>query len=119
MVLHLTGRRSGRRYEVPVAHHDLDGRLVVLTDSAWRVNLRGGADVEVTLRGERSPMRAELDEDPATVAAAYRALIDRIGWEKAQRRLGVAVHVGRAPTLGELEAAARETGLSVVTLTPR
>ena len=79
----------------------------------------GGADVEVTRRGCLRPMHALLDEDPASVAVSYQAMIDRIGWRKAQRQLGISRPGGRAPTALELKDAARECGWSVITLTPR
>ena len=49
LLLHLIGRKSGRQIDVPVAYRDAaDGRLLVLTSSLWRVNLRGRSEVEVT-----------------------------------------------------------------------
>ena len=119
LVLHLTGRQTGRRYDIPVGYVDMEGKLAVVTVARWRVNLRGGADVEVTLRGRLRPMHAVLDEDPASVAVSYHAMIDRIGWQKAQRQLGISLPGGRAPTLLELNDAAREYDWSVITLTPR
>ena len=122
LVLHLTGRKTGRRYNIPVGYLDMEGKLAVVavvTVARWRVNLRGGADVEVTRHGCLRPMHALLDEDPASVAVSYRAMIDRIGPKKAQRQLGVSLPGGRAPTALELEDAAREYGWSVITLTPR
>jgi hypothetical protein len=64
-------------------------------------------------------MHALLEEDPAAVAVSCRAMIDRIGWRKAQRQLGISLPGGRAPTVLELSDAAREYGWSVITLTPR
>jgi F420H(2)-dependent quinone reductase len=119
LVLHLTGRKTGRRYDIPVGYVDTEGKLTVVTVARWRVNLRGGADVEVTLRGCLRPMHALLDEDPASVAVSYQAMIDRIGWTKAQRQLGISLPGGRVPTLLELKDAAREYGWSVITLTRR
>jgi hypothetical protein len=119
LVLHLTGRKTGRRYNIPVGYVDMEGRLAVVTVARWRVNLRGGADVEVTRHGHLRPMRALLDEDPASVAVRYQAMIDRIGLTKAQRQLGISLPGGRAPTALELKDAAREYGWSVITLTPR
>jgi F420H(2)-dependent quinone reductase len=119
LVLHLTGRKTGRRYDIPVGYVDMEGKLAVVTVSRWRVNLRGGADVEVTLRGRRRPMRALLEEDPAAVAVSYQAMIGRLGWTKAQRQLGILLPGGRAPTLLELSDAAGEYGWSVITLTLR
>jgi hypothetical protein len=119
LVLHLTGRKTGRRYDIPVGYVDMDGKLTVVTVARWRVNLRGGGDVEVMLHGRLRPMHALLDEDPASVAVSYQAMIDRIGWKKAQRQLGISLPGGRAPTALELKEAAGEYGWSVITLTPR
>jgi hypothetical protein len=119
LVMHLAGRKTGRRYDIPVGYVDMEGKLTVVTVARWRVNLRGGADVEVTLRGRRRPMHALLEEDPASVAVSYQAMIDRIGWKKAQRQLGISLPGGQAPTVPELKDAAREYGWSVITLTPR
>ena len=115
LVLHLTGRR----YDIPVGYVDMEGKLAVVTIARWRVNLRGGAGVAVTLRGHLRPMHALLEEDPASVAVSYQAMINRIGWKKAQRQLGISLPGERAPTLVELNDAAREYGWSVITLTPR
>lgn len=106
----------GRRYDIPVGRHELDGRVLVLTSSPWRANLRDRADIEVTCGGHRKPMRIELDEDPASVATVYSLFIERAGWKAARRELAIQSNVGRAPTLAELEDAAREFGLSVITL---
>lgn len=118
MMLHLTGRKSGSQFDIPVARQTVDDRLCVFTNSGWRVNLRGGADVEVTLDGKRVPMRAALEEDPPVVAAEYARMIDKIGHRNA-RRLGISVNVDRAPTVEELAEAVRHYGLSIVRLTPR
>jgi hypothetical protein len=117
VLLHVTGRKTGRRYNIPVGYVDMEGKLTIVTVARWRVNLRGGADVEVTLRGRLRPMHALLEEDPASVAVSYQAMIDRIGWKKAQRQLGISLPGGRAPTVLELKDAAREYGWSVITLT--
>ena len=119
LVLHVVGRRTGRRYDIPVGYVDLDGRFVVVTQHAWRANLRGGADVDVTWQGRRRQMHADLVEEPGAVAAVLRDVIERIGWRAASRQVGLTVHVGRTPTLTELEQAVREYHLGVVTLTPR
>ena len=114
--LHVIGRKTGRRYDIPVGYTTLDEQLLVLTQHTWRANLRGGADIEVTHRGRRQAMHADLDEDPTLVAATLHRVIERLGWQAAQRPLGVRIHVGRIPTLSELEAAVREYDLSTLTL---
>jgi hypothetical protein len=116
LILHLTGRRTGRRYDIPVGYVELDGRFIVVTQHTWRSNLRGGADVEVTYAGRRRPMHADLDEEPASVAATLHAVIERIGWRAARRQIGLTINVGRTPTSAELEQAVREYHLATVTL---
>jgi hypothetical protein len=83
-LLSFVGRRTGKRYEVPVEYRELDGVPLILTASKWRVNLRGGADVELVHEARRIPMRAELIEDPDEVASLYEALIRQIGRANAK-----------------------------------
>lgn len=119
IILHVKGRRSGRRYDIPVGYVEVDGRSVVVTQHAWRANLRGGADVEVTHEGRRRPMHADLEEEPAAVAATLHAVIERIGRRAARRRIGLTVNVDRTPTEAELAEAVRTYHLATVTLTRR
>lgn len=116
MLLHLVGRRTGRRYEIPVGHRRIDGRLAVLTSSRWRANLRDGQRVEVTLDGRRRPAAATLTEDPDEVAAIYDGLIDEVGVDRAGRELGIRINVDRRPTRAELREMVERAGLSVVWL---
>lgn len=118
LLLHVTGRRTGRVYSTPVAYHRLeDGRLLVLTSSRWRVNLRGGpTPVEVTLLGRRVPGTAVLEENPAVVAEVYERLIGEFGVAKAGQRLGIRINVDRVPTHEELVEAAQREHLSVLHL---
>lgn len=58
LLLHLTGRKSGRQYDIPVGYHNIDGQLTVFTNSPWRANIRDGADVEITLTAASSAGRA-------------------------------------------------------------
>jgi len=105
-LLEFTGRRSGKRYGIPVGYHDLDGEVLVLTASPWRLNFRGGADAELVHDGERRQMRAELIEDDDEVATMYRALIERIGVEAAKATtIGLEVFVDRVPTVEEIREA--------------
>ena len=100
------GRLTGKRYEVPVAYHELDGEAVILTESGWKANLRGGADVEVVHDGQRTPMRAELIEDADEVARTYEALLLKDGLEEAKpMKIGLKVEGDRTPTCGEIAAA--------------
>jgi hypothetical protein len=113
------GRRSGRRYEVPVEYHELDGDPLVLTASAWKRNLRGGADVELIHEARRIPMRAELIEDPERVARIFEALIERIGVADAKAtKIGLKLVGDQMPTHEQIRnaIAGRRT---VIQLRPR
>jgi hypothetical protein len=119
LVLHLAGRRSGRTYDIPVGFTDLgDGRLLVVTQHRWRVNLRGGADVEITRGARRTPMHAELVEDPAAVALVLWVAIADRGPAEARRRFGLRIPTDHTPDVAELAAAARAFDLSAVLLAP-
>lgn len=114
MLLHYTGRRSGRHYDTPVGYHEIDGQLMLLTNSRWRHNFAGGADIEVTYRGRRRAARAVLVDDVDYVADLYARQFQELGLRAAQRRLGVKVHVARQPTRTELADAIQRSGLSVI-----
>jgi hypothetical protein len=80
---------------------DLDGSPIVLTAARWRVNLRGGADVEVRAGRTTRRMRATLVEDPERIADAYEALLPGVGVEHT-KRLGLVLAGDRLPTREEL-----------------
>jgi hypothetical protein len=117
-LLSFTGRKSGRRYTLPVAYHELDGHGVILTAKAWRANLRGGADVEVVHDGVSTPMRAELIEDPHEVARIYEALLHRIVLSKAKLSVGLEIAGDEIPTEEQIEEAVGGRR-GVVVLRPR
>lgn len=118
LLLHVTGRKTGRDLTIPVAHRPgPDGRLILLTGAPWRVNLRGRPQVEATYRGHRQPAVADLVEDPGVVAGVYRELISAVGPKKAGRQMGIRINVDRVPTVDELEEAVRRDGLAVIHLT--
>ena len=83
LVLHYTGRRTGRRFNVPAGYHVIDGVVSVLTNSGWRYNFTGGKDIDVTLRGRRQGARAVLIDDPDAVADVYERLIGELGPSRA------------------------------------
>jgi hypothetical protein len=114
LLLHYRGRRTGRRYTVPVGYHWINGHLSLLTNSGWRHNFEGGRNLEVTYRGRRQPAHAQLISDPDKVAMIYHNMINDLGVAKAQRRLGIRINVDRAPRHDELRDAIVRSGLSVV-----
>jgi hypothetical protein len=117
MVLRFFGRRTGRRYDIPVVAHRLDGDLYALTDAPWRNNFRGGTDVEVTLDGRVTRMRGQLLDDPETVAPLYARAINRFGVKRAQRMLGLKIRTPETPATEALAEAARRYHLCAIRLT--
>jgi hypothetical protein len=117
-VLTLTGRRTGKRYSVPVSVIDLDGSPIVLTASPWSVNLRGGADVEVRAGRTTRQMRATVVEDPERIADVYEQLLPSVGVEHA-KRLGLVLAGDRPPTREELLEGIIDGRRVLITLTDR
>ena len=117
LILHITGRRTGHRYDIPVSYVDVNGRVVIVTQHRWRANIRGGAEILVARGGHHRRMHAELDEEPASVAAILQAAAERVGWRATHRLTGLRPAGGRTPTTSDLEQAAREYHLAAITLT--
>ncbi|MEU7377713.1 hypothetical protein [Streptomyces albidoflavus] len=119
LVLHYTERKSGTAYDVPAGYHLIDGQITVFTNSAWRHNFTGGRDITVTLRGARTPARAELAAETDEVTDVYARLITELGPTTAARRLGIRINVDRAPTRDEIRSAIAASGLSMIRVSPR
>ena len=68
MVLTFRGRRSGRTYEFPIGYMQAGSEVVCYSPFGWWTNLRDGAPVTVTLRGQRIAGSADVSTDPATIA---------------------------------------------------
>jgi hypothetical protein len=119
MVVSFTGRKSGRRYSVPVTAHRIDNDLYALTAAPWRRNFRDGATAEVLLNGKSTTMTGELIEDRSVVADLYRRCAESYGAKTAQRLMGLKFRDDRIPTLEEFSEAAEREGLAAVRLTPR
>src|SRR5258705_5848019 len=50
VTLYIVGRKSGRRYTIPVAYTRDDGDLLIGTPFGWGRNLRTGEPVEIRLK---------------------------------------------------------------------
>ncbi|MEU0535777.1 nitroreductase/quinone reductase family protein [Amycolatopsis tolypomycina] len=116
LILHLTGRRTGRHYDIPVGYADLGDALLIVTQHRWRANLRDTTEVTVTRQGFTQQMHAQLEEKPSTVASRLSKAIVQLGRTDAQRRFGLALPAHRNPDPAELEAVVREYFLATITL---
>ena len=76
VTLYIVGRKSGRRYTIPVAYTRDKDDLLIGTPFAWGRNLRTGEPVEIRLKGRRRQADVAAYKDEADVVAAY-ALMSR------------------------------------------
>lgn len=114
--LDFDGRRTGNRYRIVTAVHEIDGERAVLTNSGWRHNFEGGHPVEVVRGSERSQAVGVLEADPEAVARVYHERIEELGTDQSARRLGIAIHGDGVPSEETLTDLARAEGLSVIWL---
>ena len=119
MVLSFNGRKSGRRYSIPVSAHVIDDELYALTGASWKQNFRDGAAVRVAYDGKTNAMRGELVGDRGTVADLYQRCAQGYGVQRAQRAMGLKFRKRRIPTLDEFAEAVDRLHLGAVRLTPR
>jgi deazaflavin-dependent oxidoreductase (nitroreductase family) len=71
ITVYLIGRKSGRRYAVPVAYTRRDGSLLVGTQFAWARNLRTGEPVYIRLAGKRRPADVRVVADETGVVENF------------------------------------------------
>jgi hypothetical protein len=116
MLLTFTGRQSGKRYTIPVGYARDGHELVVFSSRAWRRNLRGGAPVEVLLRGRRFAGTAVPIEDPEGVMAEVEQTIARYGRKGASWRIGVALDSEPPPSREEIAQAMQGRAFVRITL---
>jgi hypothetical protein len=111
VLLTFTGRRSGKRYTLPIGYARVDDILLSGTEGRWKANLRGSVPVRVLLRGEDVGGVAEIIDDAAAMVEAYRDILAAApGYGRA-----LAVRVGAdGQPLREDVARARAEGHVVV-----
>lgn len=67
MLVHHTGRTTGRHYRQPVSYVRHDGTLLTPGGGNWTRNLKDGEPVRIRLRGHDLLARPDLVQDPAEV----------------------------------------------------
>jgi len=114
MLLDFAGRRSGRRFRVPVNFHLVDGVPMAFTLAAWRYNFAGGAPVTLTHRGRVQKTRGTLvSVTPDEMGQVVRKSLDTGG---SAQRMGIRTVRGHEPTAAELAALGPALGTSVIRL---
>ncbi len=119
MVVDFGGRKTGRRFSIPVSAHHLDGDLYVVLEAQWKYNFRDGADAEVYHLGKKAAMHGRLiTERPVVVDIANR-LTQSYGAKRAQRSMGMKFRDDRVPTVAEWEQAVPRLKIAAIKLTPK
>ena len=120
MLLEYHGRRSGRRYTIPVGYRPWgeDGDEVIATSvgTSWPVNLRGGQPVRLRLRGTWHHAKPTIVERPEEVADMLGELARRQG-PAAAASLRVGLPKDRQPTREELLLAGTRVRIGLFRLT--
>jgi deazaflavin-dependent oxidoreductase (nitroreductase family) len=74
VVLNIVGRKSGRKYTIPVAYTKDKDDLLVGTPFGWGRNLRTGEPVEIRLKGRLRQADVRVYTDEADVVDLYTAM---------------------------------------------
>jgi deazaflavin-dependent oxidoreductase (nitroreductase family) len=74
LTLYVVGRKSGKRYTVPVAYVPHEGALLIGTPFGWGRNLRTGVPVDVRFKGRRRVADVQVSADEQAVVEDYAVM---------------------------------------------
>jgi len=74
VTLYITGRKTGRRYAVPVAYTRHEGDLLIGTPFGWGRNLRTGEPVTIRFKGRRRLADVLVLTEEQQVVDAYAVM---------------------------------------------
>ena len=114
VTLYVVGRKSGRRYPVPVAYVIQGEDLLVGTSFGWARNLRTGEPIAIRLKGRLRPASVQISTSEPDVVSAYAHMAAVNPAFAAFNRIRVE---GGTPDQRDLHAAWLG-GARVITLTP-
>ncbi len=115
LLLAFTGRKTGKAYTIPVEYSGEGDVLTIWSGHRWCVNLRGGAPIEVRLRGRQRTPWAEVIDDREELLAEVGRYLARYGPKGAGLRVGVVLDT--TPPLSRAELAQALQGRVVIRLT--
>jgi deazaflavin-dependent oxidoreductase (nitroreductase family) len=96
MLMTITGRRTGKKYTIPVGYYQENGCLWVITsrDRTWWKNLKGGAQVSLLLKRKPVIAMAEPHLDEKAVEARMYEYVKHV--PQAARPMGIRMENGKA-----------------------
>lgn len=118
MVVSFNGRKTGRRYSLPLSAYRIDNDLYALSDATWTRNFREVASAQVLYDGKTTAMRGELIQDRSAVADLYRHFAESKGVKNAQRMMAMKFRDQQLPTLQDFAEAVERNHLVAVRFTP-
>lgn len=71
ITVYVVGRKTGRRYDVPVAYTRHDGKLLIGTKSVWSRNIRAGEPVTIRLKGRKILADTQVFTEEPDVTRLY------------------------------------------------
>lgn len=74
LTVYAVGRKTGRRYSVPVAYIPHEGKLLFGTGFAWAKNLRTGEPVDIRYKGKRVTCDVEVFTGEEDVTRLYAVI---------------------------------------------
>jgi deazaflavin-dependent oxidoreductase (nitroreductase family) len=116
LTVYVVGRKTGRRYSVPVAYTRHDGALLVGTPFGWARNLRTDDTVQIRLQGKLRPATVRVHTDEAEVVERY-GVISRDNHQFA-RFNGIGIDPDGSPNGADLRSA-WANGARVIQLSPQ
>lgn len=111
LLLTFTGRKSGKRYTLPLSYVQSGDQLLLGTETPWWKNLRGDVPVTIRLRGQHRSGRADVVTDEQGMREAYRTILTL--YPGYGRFIDVALDPDGQPN-PEAVARARQRGLVVI-----
>jgi hypothetical protein len=102
VLLTFTGRKTGKRFTIPVGYTREGDTLTLFSSKSWCKNLRSGGCVAMHLQGRGRTGRAEVIEAREAVLEAAEHLVAKHGLKEAGRRIGLALDTSPPPSRDEL-----------------
>jgi hypothetical protein len=115
LVIIVEGRKTGRRYTIPVGYTPSPWGLLVGTAGTWRRNLIDAKPVDIIVNRTRTTADAEVITDEKRCAERYRLILKHNPVHG--RYAGIRTDPEGNPILDDLRAALTR-GAAVVQLTP-
>lgn len=115
LTIEVVGRKTGRRFTVPVAYLRTDDGLLIGTPFRWVRNLRTGEPVTIRLRGKQIVADVDVLTTEGEVTAAYARMAQ--GNRNFATFNGIALGADGTPDPADLRAAWRG-GARAVRLVP-